>query len=301
MDKVALREKLDLITEHWRPKIVGELNGQQVKLAKFQGHVRLASPRQRGRAVPRGERPVPDGAPGPDDRIGGGRIPHRSPGRRAPDGRRRGGRVLLFEPAATQTPATSNMPNSPRRRARACELRAIPCLPRAFGRRRGIDEGVNDSVQPVGARFYDKVKQDLGRAAQITPRASRSGSTLTFIDVVGAEPALARALSILDRGVLRIHCEDEARTCYVFRWASGYGNGAECASREYSNRAPAASWRGGRPRWRPRSRLPGSTRLRLRLPAGSWDAPSAPGKCACPWRASNTRVRRADVYSSARC
>ena len=82
-------------------------------------------------------------------------------------------------------------------------------------------------MQPVGARFYDKVKQDLGRAAQITPRASRSGSTLTFIDVVGAEPALARALSILDRGVLRIHCEDEARTCYVFRWASGYGNGAD--------------------------------------------------------------------------
>jgi mannose-6-phosphate isomerase-like protein (cupin superfamily) len=35
--KVNLAEKFALITEHWRPKIVGELNGQEVKLAKFQG------------------------------------------------------------------------------------------------------------------------------------------------------------------------------------------------------------------------------------------------------------------------
>jgi mannose-6-phosphate isomerase-like protein (cupin superfamily) len=37
MEKVNLREKFDLFTEHWSPKIVGELNGQQVKLVKFQG------------------------------------------------------------------------------------------------------------------------------------------------------------------------------------------------------------------------------------------------------------------------
>lgn len=37
MDKVNLLQKFDLVTEHWSPKIVGELNGQQVKLAKFQG------------------------------------------------------------------------------------------------------------------------------------------------------------------------------------------------------------------------------------------------------------------------
>ena len=37
MDKVNVAEKLELITEHWRPKVVGELNGQEVKLAKFQG------------------------------------------------------------------------------------------------------------------------------------------------------------------------------------------------------------------------------------------------------------------------
>jgi mannose-6-phosphate isomerase-like protein (cupin superfamily) len=37
MDKVNLAEKLARVTEHWSPKIVGELNGQQVKLVKFLG------------------------------------------------------------------------------------------------------------------------------------------------------------------------------------------------------------------------------------------------------------------------
>jgi mannose-6-phosphate isomerase-like protein (cupin superfamily) len=37
MDKVNLREKLALFSDHWSPKVVGELNGQQVKLVKFQG------------------------------------------------------------------------------------------------------------------------------------------------------------------------------------------------------------------------------------------------------------------------
>ena len=37
MDKVNLLQKFGLFTEHWSPKIVGELNGQQVKLAKLKG------------------------------------------------------------------------------------------------------------------------------------------------------------------------------------------------------------------------------------------------------------------------
>jgi mannose-6-phosphate isomerase-like protein (cupin superfamily) len=37
MEKVSIPEKLQLFSEYWSPKIVGELNGQQVKLAKFQG------------------------------------------------------------------------------------------------------------------------------------------------------------------------------------------------------------------------------------------------------------------------
>ena len=37
MEKVNLAQKFSLFSEHWSPKIVGELNGQQVKLAKLQG------------------------------------------------------------------------------------------------------------------------------------------------------------------------------------------------------------------------------------------------------------------------
>jgi mannose-6-phosphate isomerase-like protein (cupin superfamily) len=37
MQKVRLAEKLALFADHWNPKILGELNGQQVKVVKFQG------------------------------------------------------------------------------------------------------------------------------------------------------------------------------------------------------------------------------------------------------------------------
>lgn len=37
MNKVNLAEKLASFSEHWSPRIVGELNGQYVKLAKLQG------------------------------------------------------------------------------------------------------------------------------------------------------------------------------------------------------------------------------------------------------------------------
>lgn len=37
MEKVNLAEKFATFTEHWRPKIIGELNGQEVKVVKFQG------------------------------------------------------------------------------------------------------------------------------------------------------------------------------------------------------------------------------------------------------------------------
>ncbi len=35
--KVNIKEKLSLFSEHWNPKIVGELNGQHVKLIKAKG------------------------------------------------------------------------------------------------------------------------------------------------------------------------------------------------------------------------------------------------------------------------
>ena len=37
MNITNITEKFELITEHWRPKVIAELNGQEVKLAKFQG------------------------------------------------------------------------------------------------------------------------------------------------------------------------------------------------------------------------------------------------------------------------
>src|SRR5689334_6507467 len=37
MHKVNLAQKLSSFQDHWSPKIVGELNGQHLKLVKFQG------------------------------------------------------------------------------------------------------------------------------------------------------------------------------------------------------------------------------------------------------------------------
>ena len=37
MEKVNLAEKLALFQDHWNPRIVADLNGQQVKLVKFLG------------------------------------------------------------------------------------------------------------------------------------------------------------------------------------------------------------------------------------------------------------------------
>jgi mannose-6-phosphate isomerase-like protein (cupin superfamily) len=37
VDKVNLAERLGRIREEWSPKVVGELNGQMVKLVKFKG------------------------------------------------------------------------------------------------------------------------------------------------------------------------------------------------------------------------------------------------------------------------
>jgi mannose-6-phosphate isomerase-like protein (cupin superfamily) len=37
MDKINLLQKLSLINDHWNPRIIGELNGQHLKLVKFKG------------------------------------------------------------------------------------------------------------------------------------------------------------------------------------------------------------------------------------------------------------------------
>jgi len=35
--KVSIAKKMSLFNDHWSPRIVGELNGQQIKLVKAQG------------------------------------------------------------------------------------------------------------------------------------------------------------------------------------------------------------------------------------------------------------------------
>ncbi len=37
MEKINIEQKFQLFSEHWSPKIVGELNGQHVKLVKLKG------------------------------------------------------------------------------------------------------------------------------------------------------------------------------------------------------------------------------------------------------------------------
>jgi mannose-6-phosphate isomerase-like protein (cupin superfamily) len=37
MNRISLVEKFSLIGEHWRPKVIAELNGQELKLVKFAG------------------------------------------------------------------------------------------------------------------------------------------------------------------------------------------------------------------------------------------------------------------------
>ena len=39
MKKINLNDKFDLIEDYWSPRIIGELNGQFVKLAKFKGEM----------------------------------------------------------------------------------------------------------------------------------------------------------------------------------------------------------------------------------------------------------------------
>ena len=37
IQKINISQKLSMFTDHWNPRIIGELNGQAVKLAKLEG------------------------------------------------------------------------------------------------------------------------------------------------------------------------------------------------------------------------------------------------------------------------
>ncbi|MEO9871778.1 cupin domain-containing protein [Ekhidna sp.] len=37
MKTINIQDKLDLINDHWKPRVIAELNGQQVKISKIKG------------------------------------------------------------------------------------------------------------------------------------------------------------------------------------------------------------------------------------------------------------------------
>lgn len=37
MDRIVLNEKFALINDHWKPRVIADLNGQQVKISKVRG------------------------------------------------------------------------------------------------------------------------------------------------------------------------------------------------------------------------------------------------------------------------
>ena len=55
MSKVNLREKFALFADHWSPKVVGDLNGQQVKLTSHEYRLLAYLMHHNGRVVSRTE------------------------------------------------------------------------------------------------------------------------------------------------------------------------------------------------------------------------------------------------------
>ena len=47
----SIEENFSRISEHWRPKVVAELNGQEVKLVKFQGEFKVLGIRHEFSAI----------------------------------------------------------------------------------------------------------------------------------------------------------------------------------------------------------------------------------------------------------
>jgi hypothetical protein len=106
-DVVSLAGELAAIAEHWRPRVVGRLNGQEVKLAKFRGA--FVWPTRIGRRTlsrRRGALPVNSGS---DGEVGPGfMIDHTASSIAVADE----ASVLLFEPGCA-TPAMSTHLTAP--------------------------------------------------------------------------------------------------------------------------------------------------------------------------------------------
>ncbi len=65
-EKVNIAEKFSSFEERWSPKIVGELNGQHVKLVKLLGEFVWHHHDDEDELFLRGEGAVPDGVSGPE-------------------------------------------------------------------------------------------------------------------------------------------------------------------------------------------------------------------------------------------
>lgn len=76
----------------------------------------------------------------------------------------------------------------------------------------------------AGAGFIDHHKRYRGSASLTTQRPPAL-STLTVVDVVGAEKELAEFLTRLDHTPLVVQNLTTGGTLLSFRWASGYQNG----------------------------------------------------------------------------
>jgi hypothetical protein len=81
-------------------------------------------------------------------------------------------------------------------------------------------------MTPGGARFFDCDSRDRGWARKVTRRVPGL-SSLTVLDVVAPEPALAQFLTTLDKNPLTVQVTEISGESYEFVWASGYNNGAD--------------------------------------------------------------------------
>jgi hypothetical protein len=89
-----------------------------------------------------------------------------------------------------------------------------------------MDATLGSVETPIGARFYDHNRRDLGWAARVAKRPPALGG-LTVLDVMTAEPVLAAYLRALDKARLVVRCDGVDGASYRFAWASGYANGNE--------------------------------------------------------------------------
>jgi hypothetical protein len=89
-----------------------------------------------------------------------------------------------------------------------------------------MDDHLRSAAISAGARFFDKDRRELGRAARVVKRPPALGG-LTTLDVMTAEPVLLANLRVLDKARLLVRWDGVDGTCYQFAWASGYASGNE--------------------------------------------------------------------------